>query len=125
MFEPRLHVFVGLDFLLKTKPMGVSTYCRRKKNFGYAFVQNQLNRSSFLSSSIVHSGFCLLTATIPRRVMRSSRRHELSKAGVLFLTPLQKTQRFSGQRNPLEEGREAEGMVAAWLGDVRLRTEQC
>lgn len=32
---------------------------------------------------------------------------------------------FSGQRDPLEEGGgEAEGVVAAWLGDVGLRAEQ-
>lgn len=34
---------------------------------------------------------------------------------MLFLTPLL-TQMFSDQHNPLDEGKEAEGMVAAWLG---------
>lgn len=100
------------------EPMGVSTYCKRKKNFGYAFVQNQTIQFSFLPLQVLYIVLDSVSSLLRSLTGSCSHPGSMNSASWCALSNPSANAMFRAQHNPPEEGKEAEGMVAAWCARV-------
>lgn len=127
MFEPRLHVFAGLNFLLKTNQWEGLHTVKGKENFGYAFVQNQTIQLSCLSLFKYSTLLWILSphCYIPSLGHVVIQAALTQQAGLLFLAPLQ-TQCF-GPAQPTGGGEGIGGLggQVGGGGGVGFTTEQC